>query len=238
MRKTPHDREDPLTLVELFGLPGAGKTTMVAAYAKHAFVTTRHDLSAQWVRSSILRRLAYLSSAIMNVEALRTALHFALSARLSSWESAYRLVRLVGKTSWLRSRSGVVLLDQGFLQEIWSILVASKSASANPALLSELIRSLYRGMNATIVAIDVNCDTASARVWSRARGGSRFDKLPEGELLRSIEAVSGFQQQILQSARLAGMQVTLIDGSAPLEIMTRHFLVQFPVGRAQVAGEA
>ncbi|HEU4877140.1 MAG TPA: hypothetical protein VFT07_04795, partial [Sphingomicrobium sp.] len=186
-------------LVELFALPGAGKSTVGAALAKRAVVTTRADVSAAWANSSALQRLAYIGRALTDRAAVTAALRFAIGARLTTRESLYRLLRLMAKTDWLRSRSGMVLLDQGFLQDIWSIFLSSKSASADPALLCSLIGALYRGIDATIVVLDVNPETASSRVAARTHGDSRFDNLPDRQLRDSIAAASGLQRLIVES---------------------------------------
>src|SRR5829696_5837949 len=165
-------RESPLLLVELFALSGAGKSTVVEALSKQVLVTTRKNLSAEWDHRPALQRLAHVGRAFGSFGRIAAAVRFGMGARLDSWEGLSRLVRLVAKTEWLRSRSGVVLLDQGFLQDLWSILLSSKFACADPALLCSLIRVLYEGIDATIVVLDVDADTASARVAARTHGNS------------------------------------------------------------------
>ena len=221
-------RKPPLTLVELFALPGAGKSTVSEAFAKQALVTTRKDLTAEWANSSALQRLAHVGRAFGNYRLLTAAVRFGVGARLNTRESQFRLMRLVAKTEWLRSRSGVVLLDQGFLQDVWSIFLSSKTACADPALLCSLIRSLYERIDATIVVLEVDSETASARVSARTPGASRFDSLPEGQLRSSIEAASGLQRQIVESARLAGLPVLIVDASPPAQVVTDRLLALFP----------
>jgi adenylate kinase family enzyme len=224
-------------LVELFALPGAGKSTVGAALAKRAVVTTRADVSAAWANSSALQRLAYIGRALTDRAAVTAALRFAIGARLTTRESLYRLLRLMAKTDWLRSRSGMVLLDQGFLQDIWSIFLSSKSASADPALLCSLIGALYRGIDATIVVLDVNPETASSRVAARTHGDSRFDNLPDRQLRDSIAAASGLQRLIVESARRAGLRILVIDGSPPAAIVTDRLLASLPAAQTRTGAE-
>ncbi|MFC7536043.1 shikimate kinase [Sphingomonas sp. GCM10030256] len=165
---------------------------------------------------------------------MAAAVRFGVGARLGTPESMFRLVRLVAKTQWLRSRSGMVLLDQGFLQDIWSILLSNGSRPADPSLLSALIASVYQGIDATIVVLAVDPQTASARVAARTDGDSRFDSLPEGQLRDSIEAASGLQRQIIDSARLAGLHVVMIDASPPVEVVTAQLLDLVPSAPARV----
>lgn len=225
---SPGHRETPLTVLELFALAGAGKSTVVEAFAKQTPVTTRKDLTAEWANRSALQRLAHVGRAFGNRGLLTAAIRFAVGARLDTKESLFRLMRLVAKTQWLRSRSGVLLLDQGFLQDVWSILLSSKAARPDPVLLSSLIRSLYEGIDMTIVVLEVDAETASARVSARTHGESRFDSMPEGQLRSSIEAASGLHRQIVEAARLTGLPVLMIDGSPPAQVVTDQLLSLFP----------
>lgn len=221
-------RKPPLALVELFALPGAGKSTIVAAAANRSLITTRKDLSAEWEDSPTLRRLFHVGRAFGTYGRLIAAVRFAVGARIATPESQFRLMRLIAKTEWLRSRSGVVLLDQGFLQDLWSILLSGKSACADPAILASLIRTLYEGIDATIVVFEVDPEIASARIMGRTHGRSRFDGLPEGQARNSLHAAIGMQRQIIEAARLAGLPVRTVDGSLAADVVTDRLLALLP----------
>ena len=220
-------------LVELFALPGAGKSTVGATVANRALVTTRKDLSAEWAECSSLRRLGHVGRAFTNYRGLITAARFGAGARIANPESQFRLLRLMGKTDWLKSRSGVVLLDQGFLQDLWSILLPGETASIEPSLLSPLIGALYEGIEATIVVLDVAPETASARIAGRGRGRSRFDGLPETEVSSALHAARGLQSRIIEAARLAGLSVRIIDGSLPADGVSDQVLALLPAAAAR-----
>ncbi len=230
-------RESPLTLVELFALPGAGKSTVAEVIAKQSLVKTRADLSAEWADSSILQRLAHVARSFRNYRRLRAATRFDVGARLNSWESHLRLVRLVAKTEWLKSRSGMVLLDQGFLQDLWSIFLSSNSARADSALLTSMIRTLYEGIDTTVVVLEVDSKTAATRVATRTHGQSRFDSLRDEQLHNSIEAASGLHHQIMESARRAGLRVLAIDGSPPAQIVTDQLIALLPALQLRTEAE-
>jgi adenylate kinase family enzyme len=229
--------EPPLTLVELFALPGAGKSTVAEAFARQALVKTREDLSAEWANSSALERLAHVGRAFGKHRRLQAAMRLAAGGRLYTWESQSRLMRLVIKAEWLRSRSGAVVLDQGFLQDIWSIFLSGKSMSADPDLLCTLVRSLYEGIDTRIVVLDVDPTTASARVSARTHGVSRFEHMPERQRLTALEAASGLQQQIMEAARAAGLPVVVIDGSLPAAAVTDQLLALSPDRQARKIAE-
>lgn len=79
-----------------------------------------------------------------------------------------------------------------------------------------------------IVVIEVDPETASARVRGRTHGNSRFDGLPEGQLRSSLHSVSGLQRQIVEAATLAGLPVRSLDGSAPSHVVADQLLSLLP----------
>ncbi|MCW3796990.1 hypothetical protein OMW55_04115 [Sphingomonas sp. BN140010] len=227
----PQVHGEPLTLVELFALPGAGKSTVSDAVAAKVQVKTRHELSAEWAATPRSARAAQIGRSLASRKRLAAAVRFAIRARLNTRESLFRLGRLVAKTEWLKSRSGLVLLDQGLLQDIWSIVVSRRApAIADQALLRDLIRAMYDGINATIVQVEVDSQTASARIAARTYGSSRFDRLPQSQLRGSIEKTSAIERDVVEAARLAGMPVHVVDGSAPVPVVADRLLSFLPVG--------
>ena len=47
--KTPSARSEP-AIIEMFGVPGVGKTTLVAAVIQNGYQLTRQELTAAWTR--------------------------------------------------------------------------------------------------------------------------------------------------------------------------------------------
>ena len=231
-----HRWETPLKLVELFAFPGAGKSTLVEAIAGRALVATRKDLSAEWAARPALQRVHHVGRGFANYRRLAAAARVVTGARLTTRESNFRLMKLIAKTGWLRSRSGVVLLDQGFLQDLWSILLSSRSATVDPARLAPLIRALYDGIDATVVVVDVDPETASDRVAGRPHGHSRFDGLPEPQRVGSLQSADQLLRQIIAAARLAGLPVQTIDGMRPSAEVAQELLALLPAEKPAVAG--
>ena len=233
---SPRGRVEPsLTLIELFGLPGAGKTTVVEAAAQQALIKARKSLSEEWSDTPITQRLAHVARAYAGLRRLRIATRFGMEARIATPESVFRLTKLLAKPHWLSSRFGVVLLDQGYLQDLWSILVSGKSGRANPTLLPSLITALYEGMDARIVVLDVDPETACARLRGRAHGNSRLDGLPESELRSSLRAASELQRQIVAAASLAGLRVQTLDGLAPPHVIADQLVSLLPASTRTVS---
>lgn len=218
----------PLKLIELYALPGAGKSSVVGAFVQRSPVTTRKDMSRAWRKLPRFRRFAYIARAAAYRGQWSVATRFAIAARLVTVESQFRLLRLVAKSAWIRSRSGTVLLDQGFLQDIWSILLSNRSSRVRPALVSPLLHALYDGMDTTIVLLEVDCATAAARVAGRTGGDSRFDSLPHPRLRQSIERANALYRDIAEAARLAGLRLLVLDGRDSIGVVAERLHALFP----------
>lgn len=221
IRTSELGRADPRgMLVELFGIPGAGKSTVAAAVAQTDGLLTRNDLSESWKRRSRLSKAAYITRPFLDLPYVARALRLSASIPLRNRESIARLLRLMAKRKWLRSQSRVVLLDQGFLQDLWSVLYSAGCDSPDHAALSAFIKSLYSHLNAHIIVVDVHPDIASARLSERSYGRSRFDRLSGSELADSLASAIRLQGCIIEAVKAAGVPLVIVDGSASLGAVT------------------
>ena len=201
-------------IIELFGLPGAGKTTLVTAVDNH---NQRWELTAAWKRLPRLRRSAILLGSLVDIRCLGGAVRFALRARLSNLESLMRLFRLITKTHWMRSQQGQMLLDESFLQEIWSICVAAGRHDPEEAALARFIRCLYSGLDADIVFVEADEAIASKRVSGRTHGRSRLDGLAAAEVEARLTRTARLPHAIVAAAKAAGLSIERIDGRNRIE---------------------
>lgn len=211
-----------VTLIELFGAPGAGKTTLSKAVAAQTKVRTRHQLSDLWKQQSLATRAAYVVRGFIQPDRIWPAAKFALRCRLHG-NSLAHLVRVIAKTEWLKSRNETVLLDQGFLQNLWSSLYASNCMDAADVL-TPLIRSIYEQMDVQIIFIEVHVETAASRIGERNYGRSRLDGLSEAERLRSLDQAAQLPQQIIDAASAAGLRIMRLDGSEPVDDLVKQVL--------------
>jgi hypothetical protein len=222
------------TIIEMFGLPGAGKTTLATAVIEDGPQLTRRDLTAAWNRLSLRQRTAFLLRALGNARCLGCAARFALRSRLTSFDSLARLLRLVAKTSWMRSHHGEMLLDQSFLQEIWSICISAGRSDPDPVALAQFISCLYAGLPTQIVFLEADAAIASLRLSGRNHGHSRLDGLAAATVETHLARTARLPHAIVAAAMAAGLPVKRLDGADPVETNAdrlRKMLMATPYGQ-------
>lgn len=209
--------DNPPLVIELFGQPGAGKSTLVRAAAPGSELQTTAQLGAAWRRQSSFDKGMLAGRAILGGSCLARAITLAREARLFRADSLSRLLRLVIKSRWVRSQTGTLLLEEGHLQEIWSIFYSAGRTQPEPHQLAPLIACLYRGLDAHIYFLDADPDLAFDRIRGRAHGKSRLDRLAEPDLRRRLAATAQLPHRIVDAAKLAGLGVSTIDAAMPIE---------------------
>lgn len=209
------------SIVEMFGVPGVGKTTLANAAARGHHLK-RQQLTVQWRRLAFSHKCLLLLLALLDLRCLWSAAVFACRTRLGAMESLGRLVRLVLKTRWMRSQSTQMILDQSFLQEIWSICIAAGRSDPDAASLIRFIRSLYQGLNAHIMFVEADPVTASGRLCARAYGASRLDGLSMNEVAARLGRMARLPDAITQAAAAAGLSVERLDGTRPVSVNARR----------------
>lgn len=215
-RRAVVDADAPL-VVELLGQPGAGKTTLAHAAAKMSKTMGRAELGAAWRQLPAMRKGLVLWQAIRNGACLARATRLVFGEPLLRWDSIARLARLLVKSHWTRSQSRPLLLEEGALQDLWSIYYSAGKMEPDPQLLAPLVRCLYRNVNARIVLLQVEPTIAFDRIRGRLDGKSRLDPLPEAELWRRLAGTAQLPHRLADAARLAGLQVETLDVSRPVE---------------------
>lgn len=207
------------TFIELFGLPGAGKTTLINAIDEDPDMKTRLAIAEEWGRLSFLRRLGFFIRTLLDLPLVGSAIYLAFTARLTRGESLWRLLRLIIMKHWWLSRSGILLFDQGALQSIWSILYVSGRTVPDPKMITPLIRYLFEGMQTQVIAINVDKATAASRIVGRTDGTSRFDGLAFDDIESKIERSISLIDAIVAATRAAGIDVQTFAGSEPVPVL-------------------
>lgn len=207
--------------MELFGLPGAGKTTITDGLTLGSLVT-RKQMSAAWSNKSIFQRAVIAGKALIDLAWMRSIIALVIRTPLTNGESLMRLARLAFIKHWILSQQGNLLFDQGLLQRLWSIFYTSGVTNPPHALLTGLLRQFYQGQDVQIVMIEVPPELAARRVYGRSTGTSRLDKLPENAVRNELENTADLPAALLSAARDAGFSVVTLDGSAlPGQLIAR-----------------
>jgi thymidylate kinase len=191
-------------IVEIAGLPGAGKTTICK------LVTLPHVS-----RGSV--GLANFSAVFGSIPLLWCLFMLSLSIRPISWR---RLLRAAKMTAFLRYYSragqGLVLLDQGLIQKLWSMLIGS--AYYSPILLERLMTTLRPFAPDHVVWIKVSPPVAARRIAGRMHGNSRFDGLAFDEIVRQIEPHALLLQELVKKfSEKTNVKLWILDGEEPIE---------------------
>ncbi|RZV33660.1 MAG: hypothetical protein EX262_06510, partial [Sphingomonadaceae bacterium] len=198
-------------MVELFGLPGAGKTTLTNRLVLPGEFRRREDLSRALRTQSVPQ---YVLLALRTLADWRWLLALAILAlKTPIWrrESLQRLVRIALQKTWMNSQSGLVVLDQGPLQSLWSIFFTEGVSDPPMSALSRVLRHLYSGIDIAVFEIDVDPGLAARRVDLRDVGNSRLDDLPLGTVRRKLEEVAALPRAIIAAAQAT----TVTGGSLP-----------------------
>jgi thymidylate kinase len=185
------------TVVELCGLPGAGKSTLAASLAE-ALATAGVEVTVLDLPISArapaavraARRLRHAATTIVRrpVDSVRAAQWFgALGQSSSDTASAYvqwlALQRIVHAA---RRDAGVQLLEEGTVQTLWTALLR---APRRPSTAMAWRRLPPSARSDLVLHVDVPLPTASARLAGRDSRHSRTQQLDPGA--RAAELAQG-----------------------------------------------
>lgn len=206
----------------MFGLPGAGKTTLTNRLVLPGEFRRREDLSRALRTQSVPQ---YVLLALRTLADWRWLLALAILAlKTPIWrrESLQRLVRIALQKTWMNSQSGLVVLDQGPLQSLWSIFFTEGVSDPPMSALSRVLQHLYSGIDIAVFEIDVDPGLAARRVDLRDVGNSRLDDLPLGTVRRKLEEVAALPRAIIAAAQAGKIPVTRLSGRADPAVLANQ----------------
>lgn len=210
-------------LVELVGLPGAGKTAVAedvlrALAAQGLSCATRQDFRKN---GRIARVAARLAARVRRPAPAAAALRLALSVRPFD---AARMRHALLASNWAfhfedvyRNGWDRVLLDQGIVQEVWSALVSSRDWDQNAV--QRLLGAIFLGAPVTpaFVYFHIEPVVALQRIRHRPSTRSRFDRMPEGRALHLLERHAGDLDRIIRlAAEVTRAPCHTVDASSSL----------------------
>ncbi len=224
-----HLKNRPLTqpsIYECVGLPGAGKTTICKnIYESHNLKSIDDAFPPTHPISLLSKIYVTLLSLITMPTTYILALKLILELKL--WKRKYSLkhtLRLPVQILRLKKATENTphLIEQLFLQNLWSILITSNIHSVKPHVLASFIESLYHGISTRILYFSITPEEATLRVKNRTEGTSRFDDLPQENIKDNLINYSTLMNDILRAASYAGLEVHHIDASLSHDIVLKN----------------
>ncbi|MGD2027622.1 MAG: AAA family ATPase [Anaerolineales bacterium] len=221
-------------IIEFIGLPGAGKTTIAqhmlaelnkAGYQCFSLSTLENPESVEKNKGGVLSKVGtfsyFLFSCLKDFRMCRDAFLYAWHVRPRRFENFKRfvvlLVRMNDLRTLLKENYDLIVLDQGILQNIWSI-AATGDPPKNGKYLRQLLNSVLSQVPEFVVHIDVDVDLAVERIHQRPTMRSRFDRLSPrqaGILLTEYKRI--FAQIIHAADYFQDTGFLYVNGSQPVE---------------------
>lgn len=204
-------------IVEFVGLPGAGKTTVFNAVVprlqeRNIPVLLRTEMLQEWRSHSPFEKLFHLVPTNQNQwNILFQSWNLALQTKPINLASFSKATKIFTNLKRLDSTefNPFVLMDQGLLQEIWSVGITG----APPALtaIQSTLSLLFESRSIAIVHFKIDIDAAIKRIQSRSTQGSRFDQMSIESAQVMLLKYAPYLDQILESARSLGAPILEID---------------------------
>jgi hypothetical protein len=203
------------TLIECYGLPGTGKTTLCVHLGQKLGQLTSDEVRASWRGERRLgERLRFASHALLEP---RVWLAVGVATlRLGIWKSPDG-VRRMATLPLLRARTGIFLerhalaLDQLLMQELWSALVSAGNYTPDSGALASLLGALYERLPVRLLCLDLDSGRAAERIASRTGGLSRFDGLPAETIAEKLRPAEALIKTISEAAERTGLTVHRLD---------------------------
>lgn len=180
-------------IIEFIGLPGAGKTTITqhvlvelrtAEYRCFSLNNLNNPETIEKRKGGVLSKLktffGFLSASVVYKRIAINAFKYSLHVTPFSFSNFRRAVVLVIRLNEIRSilkgNYDLVVLDQGLIQNIWSIAAAGDTPKDNKYL-DRLLESVLDSFPSYIIYVDVGAETAMERIKLRRTMRSRFDRM-------------------------------------------------------------
>jgi hypothetical protein len=202
-----HFKARPIVIIELVSLPGAGKTTICNALT--LAVATKGSVPLR-----ALRPTAPFLSAFWQLMKLALG---ARPLRLNRLKRAFNAAVLLRH---YQPASLSIVLDQGTVQKLWSILADAENYSQRQ--LDVTVRALVPFAPDHLVWIETPLDLALERLAARVGGNSRYDGLTPEKARSLLAQRAGLLKALAERLSTAGnSQLLVLDGEQPARANAR-----------------
>lgn len=187
-------------VVEMCGLPGAGKTTLagragelLTARGQSCSILDRgisavHPPPVRWMRRSAhalrgaRREPAWSAEVATAFGGLKGNSARDFAGALVQWLAVADLSAVA------RSRPGVGLLEEGFVQTLWTLLLRTTSSATEVLETAAMLRRTPARMRSDLVVlVDAPLDVVQGRLASRSSRHSRTQRIGESARLAELE---------------------------------------------------
>ncbi|TRO10079.1 hypothetical protein EQ836_23280 [Ectopseudomonas mendocina] len=180
-------------IIEFFGLPGAGKSTVCSGWLERGGsarfdVFSRGDLFLWWKKIGLFTKLKVFFSFSLRAPTIAKLIFTLDKKSISSGKKIIWIFWFSSKLDhYISTTDGdLYVFDQLYLQDVWSILVD------NPAEKGEWVHKILEALLVRMPIyyeafyFSVEPSIAASRVYSRTRGTSRFDAMQLDEIRSSF----------------------------------------------------
>jgi thymidylate kinase len=223
------------TVIEFFGLPGAGKTTianeLVQALREHGYDALTATDFIRWLSAQPrLRKLGFL---VADLQALCRQLFWCtlfsftlhpLRGISPSKTGRVPYINLCFERYLDSLGDSVVVMDQANVQLIWS--VAAFSSRYNKRLLFRVSRETLGARARRFVCLTPNVEETSQRLQARATSQGRFDVLEEQRVGDALDNASRIVEDLKSALKRDQRVVTEINATLPPDKNAEGLLAQ------------
>ncbi|MGL5794852.1 MAG: hypothetical protein ACRC06_10680 [Waterburya sp.] len=220
-------------IVEFVGLPGAGKTTISQQVVSQLRdrglqIVFRSEILEQWQRKNFLQKAIQLFPKNLNHwHILINSLVLAWQVKPINWHSFAKAVKIF--TNVKRNDAvahvnhcDIILLDQGLLQETWSVGITGNSPQTK--YLQQGITPIFRNRATLIIYCRVNVSTALKRIQNRQTMNSRFDRMDSKQAYSTMEKYASYLEEIISCARACHVPILALDSSQTIKSQSQKII--------------
>lgn len=211
-------------VIEFVGLPGAGKTTVLHQVAPQLkaekfSIAQRSEILQSWQKQSVLQKILKLIPQSQDQwSVLLHSLAFAAQVKPTnrqSFSKASRIFSNAKRLDAIRPDYQFVLLDQGVLQETWSVGITGTPPA--PTALRQVLSTFVKSRSIAIVYFNIDAETALQRIQARSTASSRFDQMQSDVARSRLVQYQPLLEEIVSCSRSLGVPILEVDSTRPIE---------------------